>query len=173
MSEYLSYNTFCPSFKTFTLNVSSHKEPKFYHHAVKHPEWRDAMHIEFQAMEQNKTWSIVPLPPGKHSICCRWVYKIKFNNSCSIERYKARLVAKGYTQQEGIDFVEIFFLDAKLVTIKLLLALALSQFWHLVKWMLITLFSMVINLRKCVWIFRWDILIMGSKFTLPANSFVG
>lgn len=43
------------------------------------------------------------------------------------------MVANGYTQQEGIDFVETFSQVAKLVTVKLLLALASSQSWHLVQ----------------------------------------
>lgn len=48
----------------------------------------------------------------------------------SIYRYKVRLIAKGYTQQEGIDFLEIFSLIATLVTVKVLLAIAVSQNWH-------------------------------------------
>lgn len=162
----------CPSFKAFVLNVSSHYEPLFYHQAIKHPEWREAMNLELQAMEQNNTWSIVPLPAGKHSIGCRWVYKIKFNSSGLIERYKARLVAKGYTQQEGIDFVETFSLVDKLVTVKALLAIASSQSWNLIQ-MDVTLFSMAIYLKKFTWIFRWVIHDRERVIKLPLNLFVG
>lgn len=48
----------------------------------------------------------------------------------SIDRYKVRLIAKGYTQQEGTDFLEIFSSIATLVTVKVLLAIAVSQNWH-------------------------------------------
>ena len=41
------------------------------------------------------------------------------------------MVAKGYTQKEGLDFVETFSPVAKLVTVKVLLALATSHSWHL------------------------------------------
>lgn len=37
---------------------------------------------------------------------------------------KVRLVAEGYTQQEGLDFVETFSPVAKLVAVKVILALA-------------------------------------------------
>ena len=91
------------------------------------------MNSELAALEQNHTWSLVSLPPGKYPIGCKWVYKIKYHSDGSIDRYKARLVAKGYTQQEGVDFTDTFSPVAKLVTAKVLLALAASQKWNLVQ----------------------------------------
>lgn len=30
---------------------------------------------------------------GKHTICCKWLFKVKYKSDGSLERYKARLVA--------------------------------------------------------------------------------
>lgn len=76
------------------------------------------MDAELKAMEDNNTWSVQSLPKDKHSIGCKWVYKVKHKADGSVERFKARLVAKGYTQQEGLDYTETFSPVAKLVTIK-------------------------------------------------------
>lgn len=77
--------------------------------------------------------SIVPLPIGKHVIGFKWVYKTKLKPDGSVERHKARLVAKGYNQQDSIDFLKTFSPVAKLVTIKVLLALAASFSWKLIQ----------------------------------------
>ncbi|XP_073318117.1 uncharacterized mitochondrial protein AtMg00820-like [Primulina huaijiensis] len=87
---------------------------------------------ELGALEANNTWSIVSFPHDKSVIACRWVYKAKFFANGFLQRYKERLVAKRYTQQEGIDYLEKFSLVAKLVTVKVLLALDDARGWLLI-----------------------------------------
>ena len=82
------------------------------------------MQAEITALQQNQTWKLVNLPPGKTSIGCKWVYKVKHRSDGSIERYKACLVAKGYTQTHGVDYLHIFSPMATMTTIRLLLTIA-------------------------------------------------
>ena len=79
------------------------------HNFIINPEWRQAMTAEIKALESNIAWTLVPLPAGKQSIGCRWVYKVKFKPDGTMDRHKARLVAKGYTQQAGINFSDTFY----------------------------------------------------------------
>ncbi|PKI37794.1 hypothetical protein CRG98_041805 [Punica granatum] len=71
------------------------------------------MEDEMSALHTNDTWELVPLPPGKTVVGCRWVYTVKMSPSGSIDRLKARLVAKGYTQIPGLDYGDTFSLVTK------------------------------------------------------------
>jgi len=112
-------------------SISLYNEPQNYEEATKQKCWIQAMKEEFDALQQNQTWTITSLPPRKTVIGCKRVDKIKHNSDRSIERFKARLVAKGYTQLEGLDFVDTFAPMAKLTTLRLLLAIAATNNWIL------------------------------------------
>lgn len=129
----MSYKHLSGPSKNLVLNISSDFEPQFFHQATKFPHWRDAMKLELKVMELNHTWSIVPLPPGKQSVGCRWICTNKYKSDGTLERHKARLVAKGYTQQEGLDYFDTFSTVAKNVTVKILLTLATHHQWHLLQ----------------------------------------
>lgn len=57
---------------------------------------------EFAALEDNRTYTVMKLPPGKNAIGCKWVSKIKYKANCEVDRFKARLEAKGYNQRKLI-----------------------------------------------------------------------
>ena len=88
------------------------------------------MKAEVEALELNKTWLLIDLPPNVKPIRCKWVYKIKRFPDGTVERYKARLVAKGYAQTEGVDYFETFSPIVKMATIRVVLALASIRRWH-------------------------------------------
>nr|GEV49480.1 hypothetical protein [Tanacetum cinerariifolium] len=64
------------------------------------------------------------LPNGKRAIGTKWVFRNKKNESGIIVRNKARLVAQGYTQEEGIDYDEVFAFVARIEAIRIFLAYA-------------------------------------------------
>lgn len=131
ISSVLSYASYSPKHLAFATNVSTLVEPKTYAQASKCPKWQAAMTQELEALARTNTWTLVPLPPHKKAIGCKWVFRIKHKADGTVDRYKARLVAKGYTQVEGIDYLDTFSPVAKMTTLRLLLALASSQNWFL------------------------------------------
>lgn len=131
LNQVISYNDLSPTYKHFALNISLYSEPHSYKQAKLYDHWKQAMAEELDAMQSNQTWFVVPLPPHKNTIGCKWVFKTKFKADGSLDKYKARLVAKGFTQHEGVDFLHTFSSVAKLTTVKVLLALAASQNWCL------------------------------------------
>jgi hypothetical protein len=104
-------------------------ESSSYKEAILDPLWQQAMDEELSALHKTDTWDLVPLPPGKSVVGCRWVYKIKTNFDGSIEQYKARLVVKGYSQQYGMDYEETFAPVAKMTTIRTLIVVASIRQW--------------------------------------------
>ncbi|CAI0405620.1 unnamed protein product [Linum tenue] len=106
-------------------------EPTTYQEAVKFEHWRRAMREEQDALEENHTWDVVPLPKNKRAIGNKWVYKDKYRPDGTLERHKARLVAKGFTQVYGIDFLDTYSPVAKINSVKALLAVAASKGWFL------------------------------------------
>ncbi|GJW70144.1 retrovirus-related pol polyprotein from transposon TNT 1-94 [Tanacetum coccineum] len=110
---------------------STEREPVTYSEAIKDKRWRSAMDSEIEALEQNKTWTIEKLPPNKKAIGCKWVYKIKYKSDGTIERFKARLVILGNHQVVGVDYSETFTPVAKMVAVRVFLAIVAAKQWEL------------------------------------------
>lgn len=127
----LTYQNLSPSHKAFLSNLHTIPVPKNLSEALGNKEWEEAMKVEMEALQKNKTWEMVELPKGKKPVGCRWVFTVKYKSDGSIERFKARLVAKGYTQTYGIDYLETFAPVAKMNTVRILLSLAAIFNWNL------------------------------------------
>ncbi|GJU29455.1 putative ribonuclease H-like domain-containing protein [Tanacetum coccineum] len=74
--------------------------------------------------EPKKVWTLVDLPYGKRAIGTKWVYINKKDERDIVIKNKARLVAQGYTQEDGIDYDEVFALVARIEAIRMFLAYA-------------------------------------------------
>ena len=77
-------------------------------------------------MAKNEAGDLVQLPTGRKVIGRKWLVKKKLNAEGKVKKYKFHLVAKRYSQVEGIDFGEIFFLVEKLTSIRFLLSIVVS-----------------------------------------------
>lgn len=117
----LSYKLLSLQYHTYLSTVDKVVKPRNFHEAAKHSKWVKVLTTEIDALQANQTWELVPLPLGKQA---NRVYKVKLNSDGSIELYKTRLIAKGFTQREDIDDTETFSPVVKIVTVRIILALA-------------------------------------------------
>nr|GEU83399.1 hypothetical protein [Tanacetum cinerariifolium] len=96
-------------------------EPKRVHQALNDPSWIKAMQKELLQFKMQKVWVLVDLPKGKRAIGSKWVFRNKKDERGIVIRKKDRLVANGNTQEEGIDYEEVFAPVARIEAINLFL----------------------------------------------------
>jgi hypothetical protein len=90
------------------IALTSTIEQTYFEEANNDYFWNKAMDEEFDQIEKNDTWELVPRTKDKNVINTRWVYKNKLNEDEHVTRNKSILVCKRYAQVEGIDFEETF-----------------------------------------------------------------
>ncbi|GLT68109.1 hypothetical protein SLA2020_403680 [Shorea laevis] len=111
--------------------IATLHEPHSFREASTDLLWQQAMSKELTALSKTHTWNLVDLPPGKTTVRCKWVYKIKTKSDGSVERYKTRLVAKGFNQEYDIDYEETFAPVVRLTSVRSLIAVASMRCWDL------------------------------------------
>lgn len=131
LHKYVSYHIFKQPHVAFLANITATHVPYTYKQAVVHKHWSDAMVYEITTLEENKTWNIVPRPPNKNVVDCKWLFKVKYTPEGTVDKYKARLVPKGFTQTIGVDYFETYAPVAKMTTVRVVLALAAKYNWHI------------------------------------------
>ena len=87
------------------------------------------MKNEYDALIENRTWSLVPRTKNQKIVGNKWVYRIKYNTDGSVAKYKARLVAKGFQQIEGVNYFDTFSLVVKPTTVRVVFSLAVMNQW--------------------------------------------
>ncbi|KAI3686168.1 hypothetical protein L1987_79841 [Smallanthus sonchifolius] len=105
----------------------SRVEPKKIDEALKHSSWIEAMQEELLQFKRQDVWKLVDLPPSKYAIGTRWVFRNNQDERGIVVKNKARLVAQGYTQEEGIDYDEVFTPVSRLEAIRIFLAYDASK----------------------------------------------
>ncbi|GJV76656.1 ribonuclease H-like domain-containing protein [Tanacetum coccineum] len=115
-----------PQTRRMTKSVIEHDmfKPKKVIQALQDPSWIEAMQEELLQFKLQQVWTLVDLPHGKRAIGTKWVYRNNKDERGIMVRNKTRLVAQGYTQEEGIDYDEVFALVARMEAIRLFLAYA-------------------------------------------------
>jgi hypothetical protein len=120
-----------PSQRLFTdLHLTHVGEPANLAEAKDDPAWWAPMEQELKVVEQNHTWELVLLHAGHWPITLTWVYKLKKDELGAVIKHKARLVARGFVQQEGVDYDDAFTPVARMESVRVLLALAAQEGWH-------------------------------------------
>ncbi|KAJ9541256.1 hypothetical protein OSB04_027762 [Centaurea solstitialis] len=102
----------------------SQTEPKKSCDAMKDPSWIEAMHEELLQFVLQHVWDLVDLPWGHRVIGTKWIFRNKTDERGVVIKNKSRLVAQGYTQEEGIDYDDVFAPIARIEAIRLFLAFA-------------------------------------------------
>nr|GEW04719.1 hypothetical protein [Tanacetum cinerariifolium] len=102
----------------------SQVEPKKIFDALQDPSWVEAMQEELLQFKIQNVWSLVDCPKGVRPIGTEWVLKNKKDERGIVIKNKSRLVAQRHTQEEGIDYDEVFSHVAKIKAIRLFLAYA-------------------------------------------------
>nr|GEU79393.1 hypothetical protein [Tanacetum cinerariifolium] len=80
--------------------------------------------IQTKNKSKENVWTLVDCPKGVRPIGTKWFLKNKKDKRGIVIRNKARLVAQGHTQEEGIDYNEVFLHVARIEAIRIFLAYA-------------------------------------------------
>nr|GFD19315.1 retrovirus-related Pol polyprotein from transposon TNT 1-94 [Tanacetum cinerariifolium] len=101
----------------------------------------------------------------------KWIFKNKKDESSLVIQNKARLIAIGYSQQEGIDYDEMFAPVARIEAIRLFLAYAAHKDFTVFQMDVKTGFLNGILKRKCMLV-KFQVLSAHNIHIMCRQSFV-
>jgi hypothetical protein len=97
--------------------ATAYDVPRSIRAALRDPAWHAAMTDEFEALQRNGTWQLVPRASHANIISGKWIFKNKYHADGTLERRKARWVLRGFSQRPGLDFDQTFSPVVKPATI--------------------------------------------------------
>ncbi|CAI7800720.1 unnamed protein product [Closterium sp. NIES-53] len=88
--------------------------------------WHEAMDREIKALEDRKTWKMVPigLARNKTILTGKWVFRVKTKANRTIDKFKARWVVRGFDQEHGREFTKTFAPVSQHTSLRILIAIA-------------------------------------------------
>lgn len=114
------------------LTTRDHDHPT-YTMAMNSPDkqaWLSAMEEEFNSLIQHSVGTLVDPPPDANILGGMWVFSKKRDEHNRVIRFKARWVVFGNHQIEGVDFHDTYASVAKVDSLRVLIALAVSKTFH-------------------------------------------
>ncbi|GJW44719.1 putative ribonuclease H-like domain-containing protein [Tanacetum coccineum] len=111
-----------PQTRRMTKNLEERGLFSYVQQRTNHKDFQNCLFVCFLSQEEPKK-----LPDRKRAIGTKWVFRNKKDERGIVIKNKARLVAQGYTQEEGIDYNEVFADVAVIEAIRLFLAYALFK----------------------------------------------
>ncbi|GJS73500.1 putative ribonuclease H-like domain-containing protein [Tanacetum coccineum] len=107
-----------------TKNTNEHGFISAVYEGKIHEDLHTCLFACFLSHEEPKRIAKALSDPAWRAIGTKWIFRNKKDERGIVTRNKVRLVAQGYTQEEGIDYDEVFAPVARIKTIRLLLAYA-------------------------------------------------
>nr|GEU63848.1 hypothetical protein [Tanacetum cinerariifolium] len=109
--------------RKMSKNLEEHEFVSTIQQRTNHKDLQNCLFACFLSQKEPKK-TLVDLPNGKRAIGTKWVFKNKKDEKGIMIRNKTRLVSQGHTQEERIDYDEVFAPVARIKAIRLFLAYA-------------------------------------------------
>ncbi|XP_026445322.1 uncharacterized protein LOC113345883 [Papaver somniferum] len=103
LTYYVSCDRFSVVHRKYLAALTTANEPKRFKESMKHPGLEKSMAEEIKSLEEQGTWELEELPPGKKALGSKYIYIEKRDENGNLIRLKARLVIFGNHQVEGLD----------------------------------------------------------------------
>nr|XP_016497685.1 PREDICTED: uncharacterized protein LOC107816475 [Nicotiana tabacum] len=87
-----SYDGLSFKYQSYLSKISIEEEPTSYGAAAKDTKWANPMKAEIKALEDNKTWDIVPLPKGKKKVAAKIVVVLVYVDDILITGDDSQLI---------------------------------------------------------------------------------
>jgi hypothetical protein len=118
----------------YVMAGSMGNEPRLMSKALSSPDaeaWGAALKYKISQLEKLGTWKIIDKPTNKPIIPNSIVLKEKTNADGEIMTRCVRIVAGGHRQMYSVDYTETFSSAAKMLSVRVILALAAQLDWEI------------------------------------------